>query len=234
MTLEKIIEHIGTALDDNVVPYLWSNEELTEYLNQSIEEWCRLTDANVDKTTVTTCQISVTAGTSSYALNSKVLKVLYAYIDGEEAFLEKMTTDYMLASYGVDVLSDAAADRDTPRYYSLDYQMGYIKLWPSPVANGTLKLSVSRLPITELAYVTPNLPGTPGTGAELDIPVRFHRDMIAGVLYRAYKKNDADTESLARAKVAKTEWDGIISNTIREIGLYQYVPRAIMPEYGFI
>jgi len=234
MTLEKLVEHLGTAFDDNTVPYLWSNEELTEYLNQSIDEWCRLTDANIDKTTATVTQIVVTAGTSLYELHESILKILYAYIDGEETPLEKLPTDYMLAMNGLDALSDASADRDTPRYYSLDYQMGYIKLWPSPVASGTLKLAVSRLPLVELEYVTPNPPGTPGTDAEPDIPVRFHRDMLAGVKYRAYLKNDADTESLKRADAAEKEWKKVIDRTIQELSLYQYMPKAIMPEYGFI
>lgn len=234
MTLEKLIEHLGTAFDDNVVPYLWSNEELTEYLNMSIEEWCRLTDANIDSATTAVCQVSITAGTKSYALHDSILKILFAHISGESAFLEKMDTNYIFQLWGPDALSTAADDRDTPTYYSLDYRAGYITLWPTPVANGTLLLTVSRLPLTELAYVTPNLPGTPGTGAEPDIPPRYHRDMLAGVKYRAYLKNDADTESLARAKVAEAEWKKVIDKTIVENSLYQYRPRAIMPEYGFI
>lgn len=234
MTLEKLIDHLGSAFDDNVVPYLWSNEEFTEYLNQSIEEWCRLTDANIDSTTTAVCQISITAGTKSYALHESVLKILFAHISGEDTFLEKMDTNYMLQLWGTTALSVAAADRDTPTYYSLDYQAGYITLFPTPESSGTLILTVSRLPLVELEYVTPNPPGTPGTDAEPDIPPRYHRDMLAGVKYRAFLKNDADTESLARAKTAEAEWRKVIDKTIMENSLYQYRPRAVMPEYGFI
>jgi len=234
MTLEQLISHLGTAFDDNVVPYLWSNEELTEYLNQSIEEWCRLTDANIDSSTTAGCQISVVAGTKSYSLHDSILKILYARISGEDTFLEKMDTNYMLALWGATALSTDADDRDTPTYYSLDYQAGYITLFPTPVANGTLLMTVSRLPLTELSYVTPSLPGTPGTGAEPDIPPRYHRDMLAGVRYRAFLKNDADTESLARAKVALADWNKVLDKSILENSLYQYRPRAITPEYGFI
>ena len=230
MTLETIITNIGTMLDDNVVPYLWTNEELTEYYNQSVEEWCRVTDANVDNTTITVCKITTTAGTQSYALHDSILRILNAYVYGETAFLEKQSTDYMLALYGTLGLTDRAK----PLYYTLDQRMGYFSLWPVPVANGLVYLTVSRLPITELSYVTPNLPAKPGTGGEPDIPPRFHRDMFAGVLYRAYKKNDADTESLARAQSFKVEWDKVLDRGIMDNSLYNYRPQAIVPGYGFI
>lgn len=231
MTLDQIMTQVGTALDDNIVPYLWSNEELTGYLNQAIDEWCRFTDANVDDTTEAVCKITVTAGTQSYALHAAILKVLSARLAGERTFIEKQATHYMDATYGVAL---DTADRATPIYYTLDKRMGYISLYPNPVANGFVYLTVSRLPLTELSYVTPSLPATPGTGGVPDIPPRYHRDLIAGVLYRAYMKNDADTESLARCTFAKAEWLKVLDRGLMENGLYNYRPQAIVPCYGFI
>jgi len=231
MTLDQIISHLGTALDDNVVPYLWSNEELTEYYNQSVNEWCRFTDANVDDTTEAVCKITVTAGTQSYALHAAILKVLSARLSGERTFLEKQVTHYMDAMYGVAL---ATADRSTPLYYTLDKRMGYISLYPNPAASGIVYLTVSRLPITELSYVTPSLPATPGTGGSPDIPPRYHRDLIAGVLYRAYMKNDADTESMARAKKFESEWNKNLDKGMMENGLYNYRPTAVVPGYAFL
>lgn len=230
MTLDTIITNVGTKLDDNVVPYLWTNEELTEYCNQAINEWCRFTDANIDNTTAAVCTITTTAGTQSYDLHDSILKILNARVTGETSFLEKQHTDYTLALYGPAGLTT----RGTPIYYTLDQRMGYISLWPVPIANGSIGLTVSRLPITELSYVTPSLPATPGTGASPDIPPRFHRDLIAGIMYRAYMKNDADTESLARAQMAKAEWEKVLDKGMMEMGLYNYRPQAIMPEYGFL
>lgn len=79
-----------SRLDDNVVPYLWSNTELLRFLNYAEVQACRRAHLLIDGTTANDsgtsatagtagqkplCTLSIVAGQATYSLSPKILQV---------------------------------------------------------------------------------------------------------------------------------------------------------------
>jgi len=80
-----------------------------------------------------------------------------------------------------------------------------IVLYPKPIVADTLYLGVARYPLLPLdSTVTPSM--------NIEIPERFQSLLIPGVTAMAYRKPDAETENLVRAKADEIEWLGNVES----------------------
>jgi hypothetical protein len=212
MILGDLLGALRRKLDDEVEPYLWPDEELVEYLNDSVEKLCQETLCMVDSTTEDLCRIGVREGVKSYALDARILGIKRAALEGGFGVLTGVTMEYLDACYG----SNWEDMEGSPVHYVTDSDSGRLRLFPVPANDDTLRLTVYRLPLSELsASKTDEAP---------EVGRRYHRRLIDGVLARAYEKTDAETYDPDRAEKHLELWLKCIEDVRMERVRAEYDP----------
>lgn len=181
----------SVELDDAAAPYLWSDAELIEFASDAEEEACRRASLLVDSTTTAICQIAVVIGTSTYALDSRVIRIRRARLNSASVQLKFKTSREMDEEY-----AGWETATGTPSTLVTDYQTGSVRLYPTPDATDTLKLTAVRLPLVPLN----DMEDTP------EINARFHRDLRHWIAKRAFEKRDTDTEDVKRSSAAESRF----------------------------
>jgi hypothetical protein len=122
-------------IGDIVEPYLWTDEDLTRYANNAIMEAC-------DRMNLITksSNVSVTATTPTYTINSTIKQILVAKLDLGARPLEQ-TTDAWLSIYKG---SNWRTRNGTPTHFIKDKST--VTLYPNPIANDTLVIASSNYP----------------------------------------------------------------------------------------
>lgn len=179
MKLGELLDIVRRSdLDDTAQPYLWSDDELTEYADDAQKQACRRGRLLVDSTTDAICEIAVVAGTSVYTLDPRVIRINRARLSSESLPLRFMQVR------ALDAQAPGWEDWEgTPEYLVPDWQSGGIRLVPNPTANATLGLTVVRLPLAEL-----NDPDD-----DFEIRDEYLRELRHWIVYRAYMKRDSET-----------------------------------------
>jgi hypothetical protein len=179
MTKVELLATMRFTLGDETVPYLWSDAELTGYIQEAEAEAVERADLLEVDGVATYCTVAITANTPAYALNSLVYEVERARIAGEGQYLKRTSRDKLDAS------NPAWEDETgTPREYYLTGNT--LRLIPNPAANGTLNLVVLRLPVSPM-------------GTSPEIHARHHRRMLDYAYKLANLKRDADTYDPVKA-----------------------------------
>lgn len=190
MQLLSLIELFRSEVDDQTEPYLWSDEDALDYANDAQDEACRRARLLVDSTTTEICHLEVLAADGGIVnLDPRTLFVRRARF-ANSLPLRRMNMQDM-ESYNAR-WEDVAAN--TPSYFITDYQTGALRLWPAPLVDDTLMLTVVRLPLLEM-------------NDEQDSPEiapRFHRSLRFWMMFRAYSKQDSQANDPKKAADALT------------------------------
>lgn len=185
MNLGELRTAFRNDVDDTEAPYLWSDSDFERYLNDAEREAARRARLLIDSDTSATSSISVLSGTSSYALDSRVIFI-------RRAKLSSRTKPLTMANQRDmdEQIPGWESSTGTPTHYITDRRTGYISLYPSPTANATLSLTVVRLPLVDMA-------------SDADVPeinARYHESLLHWVKYKAYLKKDPETLNEQEAK----------------------------------
>lgn len=187
-TLAQWISRWRARLDDTLEPYLWSNDELTEYVDTLQKQLVAEMPILEDREDATICNISLVQGDGSIDLSmQRILRIEKAWIDGEVSPLTIVSSAYMDAYYGDWQGVDTTVAQNTPTVL-VTQGMGTGKAWlypPLASATGTLKMLVYRLPLLDLGYGD-------HSSEYLEIDKYAHL-LIHGILQQAYLKQGADT-----------------------------------------
>lgn len=183
MNRGELIAAFRARVFDTAAPYLWSDAEAIEYLEDAIIEACERADLIRDTTTAAICEVAITAGNAEYALDARITQVLRAKLVGEapKRPLTLATTEGMDRDWpGWDELEDGE-----PEYLVIEPQgTGWNgRLVPGPSEDADLLLQVYRLPLEPL----------PTDAASPEILPRLHIRLLDWMCFRAYSKQDAET-----------------------------------------
>lgn len=177
--------------NDATKPYLWSDEALNDFANEAEQEACRRGHLLIDST-ANFCTIPIVAGDDVLALDPRIIDVRRARLIGENCMLDLIHVDEMDAS-----APQWETETGTPRALVTDYQSNALRLYPIPTAADSLKLTVSRLPMKDMA-------------ADDDAPeirIEHRRGLVQWMLHRAFDTKDSeliDPQGAAKA-LAKFE-----------------------------
>lgn len=185
MTLSELIKIARRRSDDLVEAYKISKAEYYDFANEAVEEACRRSRLIVDSTTAEICQVALTSGTATYALDARVMFVRRVSLSGVVPALSPV-------SYKT--LDKCAPDWQTetgqPRGWIKDFDTGMLRPYPTPDADYTANLMVVRLPLEVMQ----------DGDAVPEIHARFHRQLVEWMLYRAYSKEDSEIYSPNQAE----------------------------------
>ncbi len=216
MTIREIIEFVRNILDD-VNASLWSDKELVAYTEKAIRDLCKKATILTDSTTTDICQISVVAGTKSYATDKRILEINRAKLTSQTIPLKKKSVQYF-EMFKPSWENDSTG---TPLYYLTDYTTGYITLHPTPISDDTLKFTVTRLPLEQLSV--------DDMDAEPEIPEQYHDELYDGILSYAYNKQDTDTFDARKSDMSKSLWMQKINEIANDIAIENSVDTNLNP-----
>jgi hypothetical protein len=182
----QLIDVFRARAFDTAAPYLWSDDEVQEYLDDAHNEAADRALLLRDTTTAEICEIAVEAGTASYELDPRILRVERAKLD--------------LGRRPLEITSIAVLDSQLPGWASMTGRPGMVAIeaegagWLAtlvgkPVEADTLRLHVYRLPLASLA----------ADACEPEIPSRLHVRLVDWMMFRAYSKKDAETQDATKA-----------------------------------
>lgn len=176
MTLAELRSLFRREANDATQPYLWADEALDGFANEAEQEACRRALLLVDST-ASFCTLSIKAGDDVLALDPRIIDVRRARLVGENCMLELIHVDEMDAR-----APQWETETGTPRALVTDYQSNALRLYPIPTADDTLRLTVSRLPLNDMA----------ADDDEPEIRREHQRGLVQWMLHRAFDVKDAE------------------------------------------
>lgn len=178
---------------------MWSNDELVRYANEAQDEYCVRRPID-DRSTASVCQISVSlAGGAIYPLDSRILYVRRAWLDGESSPLVKRTAHHLdLALPGWQ-----DADPGGPRWYVESQEPREIRLVRPPDGDYTLMMEVGRLPLQALRW-THRHKDAP------EIPSHHWPVLFWYMDHLAYAKRDTETHNKGRSENGLAMFESLV------------------------
>ena len=146
MKASEIVRIFRREADDAAQPYLWDDEDATEFLNDAENEACRRARLLVDSTDAECCVYAVVPGDLVIELDPRVLFIRRAKADSRTIpWARRQLADMDIERAGWESATGA------PELYVPDYQTDAIRPYPTPVTADVLRLTVSRLPLAPIA-----------------------------------------------------------------------------------
>jgi hypothetical protein len=174
---------------DVEAPYLWSDLEVWNYMNDAYRMFVRLTGGIPDSMSAVS-QIAITAGAATSKVSPLVLRFNSAYLMSNGTELKiingQQTPLVGVTDYGV---TSTAMRDNTPgpvRYMQTNVARnkdnGFVRWIKVPEVNDTVRLDIYRLPVDTVT-----------TGFEFDeIGEEHHEFLMLWMKARAYGKQDAE------------------------------------------
>lgn len=180
-------------LRDLSLPQLWSDDLIYLYLNEAQDKFCRQTySLYSDAYTV-----DLVAGTAEYALDTTMLFVFKAWIDGRTTMLRNKT---WRGTIGADLTTGE------PIEFTFDERGRTLRVYPVPDQTYTLNLGAAVLPTDVIDATT-----------EPELEAQYHIDLIEWVAYRCLRANDVDGQKVDVADKFRAAWDERVRDTKREV-----------------
>lgn len=196
LTLADIRLRARRKLDDLVKPYLWSDEELLDHINDTLWDASLRANLTIQDDYAITFTQSGTVWNSKYALPTGVLDVKSVYLNSRPHITLERTSIRRKESY----FGGRPAQNGKPWAYALDQTtvgsgidygvlVRSITFIGTPTEADTAYLDIARLP-TRLEYDS-DIP---------EIDPMWQSDLIFGVTALAYLKQDVETYDPKRSE----------------------------------
>ena len=209
MTGQELVTHLRESiLDDAVIPYLWSDIELTRFLNYAEVQACRRAHLLIDGTTANDSGTAGTAGTlgqkplctlttvaeqATYNLSPKILmikrcqlKSMTYPLTGPVSYDE--LDEQMSGWLGTSGTVGTAGSGGVPDFF-MNEPPNTITFVKAPSIADTANLVVSRIPLMSFTLQT-----------SPEIEEKYHEGLCNWVAHLAFMKPDSETLNLNLAK----------------------------------
>lgn len=229
MNLSTFATRLRKKLDDTKATiagsYGWDNDELTDDLNETVNEICTLIPLIVDATTASICTHALLAGGYSLAISERVTGIQRVELASTGAILGIVTDVHEMDALYPSWKSTTAS---VPQKFIKDgLGENVARVWPATLLADTIYLTVSRMPLADLVWATDQ-------ANVIGIPEMYHDKLFDGVLARAYRKHDVDTENKRLAEAFEKKWGDRVEE-IRRAHLYKgSVPHIAAPSGGWM
>lgn len=190
MTSDDLYTLFRSDVVDAAAPYLWSDSEVWNYMNDAYRMYFRLIGGIPDSLSSVT-QVPVVAGVATAVVSPLIVRFNNAYLtsDGTELKIINGTQRPQIGATDYGNLVTAMRDNSTGpvRYMQTNVgrdQFGGTVRWVKvPSVNDTVQLDVYRLPIDTV---------TAGFGFD-ELGEEHHEALMLWMKARAYGKQDAET-----------------------------------------
>lgn len=228
-TVASLLTLFRSEVDDTATPYLWSDTEFFQYLNEAQKEFARETRCFKDSVTKSVCESRVRANISYADIDERIIDIRRAQLASASKPLSvynmnEMDAAFVQGDYGNELAVDWTTSTGTPRIIIKDVTKDKVQLVPQPTVDDTLKMWVIRLPLDEIL----------SDKSSLEISESTHQLLLLDyVKFRAYSKNDADTYDPDQA----SKYEGAFYGKLRTMVKPEFAKKTRRPatvRYGGI
>lgn len=192
MNLAEIISGFRGEIHDTKKPYFVAQSDAVRYANQAESEAARRSRLLVDSSSEI-CTAAVYAGDSVVTIDPRIISIRRARLQSSSVPLAKRQVRQMDAEFAG---WDAASTQSVPFIIITDYGTNQLYLYPTPKADTTLLLTVTREPMNVMVADTDSP----------EIASRYHNGLISWMKYRAYSTDDTDLYDAAASARALAEF----------------------------
>ena len=182
MNIGQILNQFRLSIGDTEQPYLYEDDEIIDYINESIEEVGRRTKffRKTDFNDVNFLgRINIISGTIDYEFSSRIIKI--------NAIFDNNGNEIPVVDYR-DMPSNWRTVTGSNIEKIVVGQNNYgLSIYPK-VTSGHLIMNINYIP----EYLS-------GLNSVPLIPEQWHRKLIDFILYKAYTKNDSESQNLDKA-----------------------------------
>ena len=192
MNLDGIVAQAREWLDDEALPYLWTDESLIRWANEAQDEACLRTRFLVEDDSPAVCDIPLVVGQVSYPLHPSIIvarRVEYRHPDRLPEVLRRTTTTWLDRNVG----GHWTSHEGRPCAVVQDLRRRHLRLnrIPDASALGMLRLTVWRRPLeAERLEVGSDEPV---------IDEAFHLKLAHWICHRAFLRKDSEAHDPQRA-----------------------------------
>lgn len=228
MTPAALLAAFRLQVADVETPYLWSDVEVYQYMDEAQNMFCRLGEGITDSQSTEAAQLVLTASEPWVDLHPSVLAVRGARDSVTGTTLSILSYEDVAGGQGTTqdwpvTLSDF--DREaTPLALISGMSSTELRCVPTPDAAATLYLVVERLPL--LAPDTVVSSAVHG----FEIAAKHHYSLLPYMKHLAYGKHDADTFDKERSESFLEQFTGLCALVKAELARRRHKPRLI--RYG--
>ncbi len=195
MILSELIRRFRVAAFDNEQPYLFADEDITDWLNDAVKESAIRGRLIHDSTTTGVCTISTQPNVSIYALHESLYE-----IDS----LHWLSSDNPYKANGLKLVSqedmaDIWHDWRTRDYATPEYAIQHdtnIRLVPAPNTAGVIALEGYRTPLVPMLLDTDRP----------EINIIHHEYLIQWALHKGFGIPDSEVFDMNRSALAEQEF----------------------------
>ena len=197
-TLIATVGVVRGRLHDELLPYAWDNDTLTQCVNETINELCTKVKMIEDAASAAICTHALLAGEYALTLSSRIVGINRAELASTGAVLTILDDVQDMDQYSSTWKTAAAG---VPKFLikgGLGSNVG--RVWPASLAADSILLTVTRLPLADLIWSVDQQ-------AVLPIEQIYHDKIYDGILAHAYQKADSDTENLNKSAEHRERWE---------------------------
>lgn len=228
MTAQELHDQFRSDMVDTARPYLWSNEDVTRYMNDAYRMFVRLTGGIADFTSDLS-RVAISAGEATSPMDGRILRVMEAYRLSDEGKIEVINQTNMTFQRDNDYGRMRPLYQDsTPgpvRYMIIGAQRKVVKWVQVPLVDDTAQLFVYRLPEVSLDPADPDM-----DFAFDEVGEEHHMHLCLWMQHLAYRKADADTFNRGRSDEYKALFESYCGLAAAEWERYKHKNRETV--YG--
>lgn len=219
MTPGDLLTLFRSEVSDVATPYLWSDDEFFGYADDAQKQFARLTWGLIDSSTTAIVDIPLVAGTNTYDLSPLILSVRAARVTATGRGLDIVNQEDMPVRR---MYFDGT--EGVPQAVILGMDTDKISVWPVPIEDEAIKLSVFRLPLVDITSANETTP--------FEIAPQHHRHLLLWVKHLAYLKQDAETYDRIKAAEFEAAFEAYCARAKKEQDRSRHKPRSVT--YGGI
>ena len=201
MESHELLNAFRCDVVDDVEPYLWSDGEVYNYINDAYYMFVRLTGGIPDGTSAAT-QLTATTGQATTPIDSSIMRVRTARNTTSNNRPLKIINiqdidDLLDEDYGQWLSLSQIDEIGRPEYMVIGEEEGYVRWVRVPDADYTIQLVVERLPL---------IPIKGGKQRFTGVREEHHYHLLKWVRHLAYRKQDADTFNLIKSDQERNDF----------------------------
>jgi len=216
VTSGDLLDLFRTEMADTKTPYLWSDDFVFGAIDEAQTWFARLTDGIADSSTSAVIDFAILTGADSYPLHPAVKKIRAARfaLTGKPVAIineEDMPTKGMYFNSVPGNVQALVTGMDE----------NAVRVWPLPITDVAVKLSVFRLPLVRIT-----------DDQALEIGQQHHRSLLLWVKHLAYSVHDAEQFDRTKAADFESEFRSYCAGVATEQARLRHKPRTVA--YGGI
>ena len=195
MILSELIRKFRVAAFDMEQPYLFADEDITDWLNDAVKEAAIRGRLIHDSTTTGVCTISTQPNVSVYALHESLYEIdSIHWLSADDPYNANPLCLISQEEMG-DIWHDWRTREPNSPEYAIQRDTN-IRIVPAPNVAGVISLEGYRTPLTPMTLDTDRP----------EINIIHHEYLIQWALHKGFKSPDAETFDLNRAALAEQEF----------------------------